>query len=105
MDEHLKLSFSTFDDLPAKRMGMFDVDGEDVYVVFGTPTGDMEFSSLDALKVYLNESHFPCGEFVWVTDNEPVEIDCIDWVDGDVITGTYYIRIPKSKRFILKTWP
>lgn len=62
-----------------KKLGLFEFDGESVYVALNN-NGDMEFSSPEALVSYLKEAKDwqHCG-YLWVTENDPIEIDSIDW--------------------------
>lgn len=62
-----------------KKLGLFQVDGESVYVALNN-NGDMEFNSPEALVSYLKEDADwkLCG-YLWVTDNDPIEIESIGW--------------------------
>lgn len=83
----------TATDIPTYEIGFFSQDEEEFYVLFDSVNGDMEFSSAEGLGKYINSKEFKVGSFEWVTDNDPIELDCIQWYETDAgkIIGNHVI--------------
>lgn len=93
--------------LPEYELGFFSQDGEDFYILFDSENGDMEFSSKEALRAFLKSKQFKTGSFEWVTDNEPVELDCIEWFNGDEdekIIGRFVLILGPDSPFVAKPY-
>lgn len=61
-------------------VGMFDIEGECVYVIFDNKLGDLEFTSTDA---FLNALESYQQRIIkWVSDNDPIESQILQW-DSD----------------------
>lgn len=83
----------TATDIPRYEIGLFSQDEEEFYVLFDSVNGDMEFSSAEGLGKYINSKEFKVGSFEWVTDNDPIELDYIQWYETDAgkIIGNHVI--------------
>lgn len=63
-------------------LGVVEIDGESVYCVFNGDEIVMEFTSLDVFVRHLLSIYVHVDRLLWVTDNDPVELDFINWYDG-----------------------